>query len=566
MAAPGSGTEYKSRPIARGLDPVQPLSTDRPLCVPPGGNRARDVFMTVFSLQTLGFPEIHIDERPIKLNLRKGFALLIYLAETQGAVSRDVLSTLLWPESPGETARARLRRMLHRIEHTLGQRVFETDRTSVRWSPAVKLKVASQLFESACDRGAFEDACLHYRGDFLAGFSLDDCPEFDDWVFFRREALRGRLLHGLERLVQEKSAAGEHFAAAAYAGRLVELDSLSEVYCRYLIRSLLLAGDRSSADRHHAALTQRLRDELGVAPEAATEALMDPTKAPHAHAVPTTLYAKGHGVHLAYQTYGSGDLDILILPGFVSHVERVWEHPSSRAFLVSMMAFGRLIIFDRRGIGLSDRVGSAPSVEVTAEDIGTVLHAAQTRRVVLFGASECGPACIKLAVDEPRLVAGLILFGSLAKGCWAPDYPHALKANQFDTWREHLVSQWGGYAGIESFAPSLARDPQARAWWAGLLRAASSPGGIWGVLKALRDTDVRHLLPRVSVPTLVLHRRNDRAVRIAAGRDMASHITGAEFVELDGDDHLFFAGAQQPLFEAIKRFIGGLRRDKGSKR
>ena len=111
--------------------------------------------------------------------------------------------------------------MLHRIELTLGQSIFETDRTSVRWSPAVELKVDSHLFESACDRGAFEEACLCYRGDFLAGFSLADCPEFDDWAFFRREALRGRLMQGLERLVQDKNAAGEHFAATAHAGRLV---------------------------------------------------------------------------------------------------------------------------------------------------------------------------------------------------------------------------------------------------------------------------------------------------------------------------------------------------------
>ena len=352
-------------------------------------------------------------------------------------------------------------------------------------------------------------------------------------------------MHGLERLVQDKTAAGEHFAAAAHAGRLVELDPLSEVYGRHLIRSLLLAGDRSSAERHHTALTQRLRDELGVAPEAATQALMDPTAAPPLDAAPTTRYVEGAGVHLAYQTYGSGELDILIMPGFVSHVERVWEHPACRAFLVPLMALGRLILFDRRGVGLSDRVGSAPNVEVTAEDIGTVLRAAQSRRVVLFGASECGPACIKFAVDQSRRVAGLILFGSLAKGCWAPDYPHALRASQYDAWRRQLVAEWGGPAGIDTFAPSLARDPQARAWWAGLLRAASSPGGIGAVLEALRDTDVRHLLPRVSMPTLVLHRRNDQAVRFAAGRDMASHIPGAQFVELDGHDHWFFAGDQR---------------------
>src|SRR5258708_20046134 len=168
--------------------------------------------MNGFSLETLGLPEIHGENRPIKLNVRKGLALLIYLAEAQGAVARDVLATLLWPESPGETARARLRRMLHRIELTLGQHVFETDRTSVRWSPAVELKVDSHLFESACDGGAFEEACLRYRGDFLAGFSLADCPEFDDWAFFRREALRGRPRHGLEPPAHDHNPAAEHFA------------------------------------------------------------------------------------------------------------------------------------------------------------------------------------------------------------------------------------------------------------------------------------------------------------------------------------------------------------------
>jgi DNA-binding SARP family transcriptional activator/pimeloyl-ACP methyl ester carboxylesterase len=518
--------------------------------------------MTRFSLQTLGYPEIRGDDGPIKLNLRKGLALLVYLAETQGAVARDVMATLLWPDSPRETALTRLRRMLHRIELVLGQQVFETDRTSVRWSPAVELKVDSHLFESACDRGAFEEACTGYRGDFLVGFSLGDCPEYDDWAFFRREALRGRLMHGLERLVQDKNAAGDHFAATAHAGRLVELDPLSEVYGRHLIRSLLLAGDRSAAARHHAALTQRLRDELGVAPEAATEALMAPASATPVDAAPTTLYVKGAGAHLAYQTYGSGELDILIMPGFVSHVERVWEHPSCRAFLTLLMPLGRVIMFDRRGIGLSDRVGSTPSVEATAEDIDTVLRAAGSRRVVLFGASECGPACIKFAVDQSRLVAGLILFGALAKGCWAEDYPYALKTSQYDAWRQQLVAEWGGPAGIETFAPSLSQDPQARAWWAGLLRAASSPGGIWAVLKAFRDTDVRHLLPRVSVPTLVLHRRNDRAARIEAGRDIASRISGAQFVELDGNDHWFFAGDQQPVLEAIKRFVSALPRSR----
>jgi len=132
------------------------------------------------------------------------------------------------------------------------------------------------------------------------------------------------------------------------------------------------------------------------------------------------------------------------------------------------------------------------------------------------------------------------------------------RAGQYDTWLQQLVAEWGGPAGIETFAPSLADDPQARAWWAGLLRAASSPGAIRGLLEAFRDTDVRPLLRRVSAPTLVLHRRRDRAVLIGAGRHLASHIAQARFVELDGSDHWVFAGDQRPVIAEIASFVGGL--------
>jgi DNA-binding SARP family transcriptional activator len=513
--------------------------------------------MAVFSVRTFGFPEIRCDDALCRLTLRKGLALLVYLAEANGPVGRDAAATLLWPESSEEVVRARLRRLLHRLQQTLGD-ALTSDRSTIRWSPAIELQVDSLLFEQACDRGEFERACSLYRGDFLEGFSAGDCPQFDEWAFFRREALRGRAIQALERVVHEKNAAGDYAAAAAHAGRLVALDPLSEVYGRHLIRNLLLAGDRAAAERHLEALTQRLRDELDVAPEAETRALLKDSATAPAADPPPTRYASGGGVHLAFQTYGTGRIDILMLPGFVSHVERGWEEPRVRTFLSALAGMGRLILLDRRGVGLSDRVGSSPSVDATAEDIGTVLDAVGSRRVVLFGWSEGGPACIKFAADHPDRVARLVLFGSLAKGSAAPDYPHALDAAQYDMWLQQLVASWGGPAGIETFAPSLAGDAQARAWWAGLLRAASSPGAIKGVLEALRDTDVRHLLKRISAPTLVLHRRGDRAVRIGAGKHLAGHIAQARFVELDGNDHWAFAGDQQPVLASIRQFVDGL--------
>jgi hypothetical protein len=169
-----------------------------------------------------------------------------------------------------------------------------------------------------------------------------------------------------------------------------------------------------------------------------------------------------------------------------------------------------------------------------------------------------GPLFAKMSPDHPERVAGLILFASLAKGSATPDYPHALRRGQYEIWLRQLVAEWGGPAGIETFAPSLAGDPQARAWWAGLLRAASSPGAIKGLLEALRDMDVRPLLGRVSAATLVMHRRGDRAVLVGAGRHLASHIRRARFVELDGADHWAFAGDQRAVLDSVRQVVGDL--------
>ncbi|MEO5756964.1 MAG: alpha/beta hydrolase, partial [Mesorhizobium sp.] len=152
-------------------------------------------------------------------------------------------------------------------------------------------------------------------------------------------------------------------------------------------------------------------------------------------------------------------------------------------------------------------------------------------------------------------LTGLILWGSLAKGSHAPDYPLALTGAQYDVWKQRLLAGWGGPAEIETFAPGIAGDRQAKAWWAGLLRAASSPGAVAGLLEALRDTDVRHLLAKVAAPTMILHRSGDRAVRIGAGRFLAARIPGARFIEVAGDDHWFWVGDQQPLLDSISTLL-----------
>ena len=183
------------------------------------------------------------------------------------------------------------------------------------------------------------------------------------------------------------------------------------------------------------------------------------------------------------------------------------------------------------------------------------MDAAGCRRVLLIGASEGGPGCIHFTAKHPERLAGLVLYGSMAKGSWKPDYPFVLTHEQYGLWLRRLISHWGGPAEIATFAPSLVGDGQAERWWAGLLRASSSPGTIKAVLESLRDTDVRSLLPLIGTPTLVLHRRGDRAVRIEAGRHLAGAIPGAQLVELVGDDHWLWAGDQHCALEQIRTFV-----------
>jgi DNA-binding SARP family transcriptional activator/pimeloyl-ACP methyl ester carboxylesterase len=509
--------------------------------------------MELIQLRLLGFPEFRLNGRPIELALRKAAALVIYLAEAGGPVAREVAATLLWPEADAEAARARLRRTLYKIRIAFGEEVISASAASLMVRAPLSVEADASAFEHACDAGLLDDAAGLYTSDYLAGFSLPDCPEFEEWVFFRREALRSRLVQALERLVEAKIAGGEPRDAVMHATRLAALDLLSESAHRHLIRAHLAAGDRAAAERQGETCTRLLRDELGVAPDPATLALLRASDAE----VPRTRYVEVDGIHIAYQTVGSGPADIVLVPGFISHVERIWEDRSCRAWLNAVSRLGRLILFDRRGMGLSDRVGARPTVEATARDILAVMDAAGSRRAVLVGASEGGPGCIRFAVDHPDRLTGLVLWGSLAKGSHAPDYPFALTAAQYDLWQQRLLAGWGGPAEIETFAPSVAEDRQARAWWAGLLRAASSPGAVAGLLQALRDADVRPLLSKVSAKTLVLHRTGDRAVRVEAGRYLTARIPGARFVEVEGEDHWFWVGEQGVLLEGLGGMVRG---------
>ena len=267
---------------------------------------------------------------------------------------------------------------------------------------------------------------------------------------------------------------------------------------------------------------------------------------------PAIRFAAVEDGSVAYSIFGTG-APLVVVPGFVAHIEMAWEEQRSADFLKRLAEIYQVIIFDRRGLGLSERLGVRPSIDSAVSDIRTILDHAGIARASIFGASEGGPIALRLAAEAPERVASLILYGTLARGSWAPDYPFALKPAALETWRAQLMAEWGKPASIEVFAPGAAHEPALRAWWARLLRQAATPVSIGQVRRALAETDVRALLPRITAKTLVLHRRGDRAVRFGAGEHLARHLPHATFVPLEGEDHFWWLGDQEALFAAIRR-------------
>ncbi len=278
-------------------------------------------------------------------------------------------------------------------------------------------------------------------------------------------------------------------------------------------------------------------------------------------AKPETHYAQNGDVNIAYQVVGDGDLDIVFVMGWVSHLEYFWEEPHFAAFLDRLASFSRLILFDKRGTGLSDRVplNELPTLEQRMEDVHAVMDAVGSERAALIGVSEGGPMCSLFAATYPERTLALTMIGTYAKRIWAEDYPWAPTAEQREAFYELIRRDWGKPVGIEDRAPSLAHDEHFRNWWATYLRMGASPGAALALTKMNAEIDVRHVLPTIQVPTLVIHRAGDACLKVEEGRYVASQIPGCKFVELSGVDHLPFVGNQAEILDEIEEFLTGVR-------
>ena len=281
---------------------------------------------------------------------------------------------------------------------------------------------------------------------------------------------------------------------------------------------------------------------------------------PRGAEVPQTKYARSGEVNIAYQVVGKGQTDLVFVMGWVSHLEMFWAEPSFARFLSRLSSFARLIIFDKRGTGLSDGVpvSKLPTLEERMDDVRAVMAAAGSRRAVLMGVSEGGPLTALFAATYPEQVAGVVIIGGYARRLWAPDYPWGPTLEQREQFIGALEREWGGPFGIEARAPSRANDPEFRKWWAAYLRMGASPGAASALTRMNAEVDIRNVLPTIRVPTLVIHRTDDRTLRVEEGRYLAERIPGARFVELPGADHLPFVGDQDAILGAVERFMSEL--------
>lgn len=536
----------------------------------------RQQIVSDLALFLLGSPRIEHSGEAIHLHRRKALALLAYLAMTGRAHERDSLAALLWPDLDQSSARAALRRHLWTLNEALDNGI-EADEETIRLGEnAVWLDVASfRSLVAVCQthghpESAVCELCLKnltnaadlYRGDLLAGFTIPDCSEFEEWQFFETEALRRDYASVLSRLVHFHSANRDFERAISYARRWLSLDPLREDVHRQLMQLYDWSGQRSAALRQYEVCAKLLQEELQVRPEVETthlyEAIQSGGRQPLPfleHGQPEVLYARSGDHYIAYQVYGEGPATLVWIAGFVTHLEHAWKEPRLVEFRNRLASVARLIVFDKRGRGLSDRAAGSPTAQEMAKDTLAVMDATGVQQGILLGTSEGGAIAALLAANYPDRVSALILYGAFVKGTRSPDYPWAPPPAFWDRWRETMVETWGKPQALHVFAPSLASDAHLQRWWAEFLRMGASPGDIASLLEIERNLDVRDVLSKIRVPTLVLHRRGDQAIRVGSGRYLAAHISDAKYVELEGDDHFWWVGDVDSLLAEIERFI-----------
>jgi class 3 adenylate cyclase len=274
---------------------------------------------------------------------------------------------------------------------------------------------------------------------------------------------------------------------------------------------------------------------------------------------PVTRFARSDDAHIAYQVAGDGPIDVVYVQGFVSNMELNWQEPSYARFLSRIASFSRLITFDKRGTGLSDRVAEdrLPTLEQRMDDLRAVMDSAGSERAALFGVSEGGPMCLLFAATYPERTTSLVIYGSYSHSGAAPEYDWTNSEESRAAFRRYLEETWGGPFGLAERAPSKVGDEAFTRWWSTLLRQSASPGAALSLIEMNSQIDVRPILPTIRVPTLIIHRSDEIVMKADEARFLAEQIEGARLVMVPGVDHLPWVGDMEPILDAMHEFLTG---------
>jgi pimeloyl-ACP methyl ester carboxylesterase len=273
-----------------------------------------------------------------------------------------------------------------------------------------------------------------------------------------------------------------------------------------------------------------------------------------------TTWARSGDLWIAYQIIGDGPVDLVLAPGYLTHLEQNQWWPAYAHFLERLSSFSRVILFDRRGSGQSDRILSLGSFEELMDDIAAVLDAAESERAVLLGHAEGGPMCALFAATYPERTAALVMKCSYARRMWAPDYPWGLDDESRDRILDGYATRWGTERfGLRAIAPRMEHDEHFKRWYTQACRFAGTPGSARAWFEAQMQIDIRDVLPAIRVPTLIVHRVDDQVIPVEASRYLAAHIPGAKLVELPGADHFPFLGDSDGLLDEVEEFVTGAR-------
>lgn len=518
---------------------------------------------------------------------RQGRLLFAYLVAERGRpVPRDELAEALWGEKPPPTWEKALTVNVSKLRSLLAEAGVDDPKTLTNafgcyrldlpegtWVDVIAAADAADESEAALAAGDPEQAKTFSaraaslaRPLFLPG---EDGP----WVDGKRRELADILCRALSCLAEAALRTGDPSEAGKAAEEAISLEPYRESGYRRLMEAHAAAGNRAEALRAYDRCRKLLAEELGAYPSPETESfyrellaaspnepktpiLQDAGDAVGAR--PRTDYATSGHVHIAYQCLGEGPVNLVFVPGFVSHVEHFWEDPALAGFLRRLASFSRLAFFDKRGTGLSDRVSDAavPMLEERMDDVRAVMDAVGFERAAIFAPSDAGSMAILFAATYPERTTALVLYGTFAAGVKEPGYPWGGTPAEWDAAAERWREQWGRVVFfLDRFAPSKVGDERYKEWLGKLERLAASPGAAAMLARMNGDIDVRHVLPSISVPTLVLHRRGEIVVPVEEGRFIAERIPGAKLVELDGVDHWPWLADTDSVIEEMHAFL-----------